>query len=63
MVCGRDKTCPTIFYVDSDGNRLKGDAFFALAVVTLWRVEFWLRRLVEITWIFRILPCLILLIE
>jgi 20S proteasome alpha/beta subunit len=27
MICGWDKTGPTIFYVDSDGNRLKGDAF------------------------------------
>jgi 20S proteasome subunit beta 5 len=27
MICGWDKTGPTIFYVDSDGNRVKGDAF------------------------------------
>jgi len=27
MICGWDKTGPTIFYVDSDGNRIKGDAF------------------------------------
>jgi 20S proteasome subunit beta 5 len=27
MVCGWDKTGPTIFYVDSDGLRVKGDAF------------------------------------
>ena len=27
MICGWDKTGPTIFYVDSDGNRLRGDAF------------------------------------
>ena len=27
MICGWDKTGPTIFYVDSDGSRLKGDLF------------------------------------
>jgi 20S proteasome subunit beta 5 len=27
MICGWDKTGPTIFYVDSDGNRIKGEAF------------------------------------
>ena len=27
MICGWDKTGPTIFYVDSDGSRLKGDRF------------------------------------
>ena len=27
MICGWDKSGPTIFYVDSDGNRIKGDAF------------------------------------
>jgi 20S proteasome subunit beta 5 len=27
MICGWDKTGPTIFYVDSDGSRLKGDMF------------------------------------
>jgi 20S proteasome subunit beta 5 len=27
MICGWDKTGPTIFYVDSDGTRLKGDIF------------------------------------
>lgn len=27
MICGWDKTGPTIFYVDSDGNRIRGDAF------------------------------------
>ncbi|WVW79394.1 hypothetical protein I302_101363 [Kwoniella bestiolae CBS 10118] len=27
MVCGWDKTGPCIFYVDSDGQRLKGDLF------------------------------------
>jgi len=27
MVCGWDKTGPAIFYVDSDGTRLKGDLF------------------------------------
>ncbi|GAA5873757.1 hypothetical protein JCM8547_005941 [Rhodosporidiobolus lusitaniae] len=27
MVCGYDKTGPNIFYVDSDGTRLKGDMF------------------------------------
>lgn len=27
MICGWDKTGPTIFYVDSDGNRVRGDAF------------------------------------
>jgi 20S proteasome subunit beta 5 len=27
MICGWDKTGPAIFYVDSDGSRLKGDVF------------------------------------
>ncbi|KAH9981345.1 N-terminal nucleophile aminohydrolase [Lactifluus volemus] len=27
MICGWDKTGPAIFYVDSDGSRLKGDLF------------------------------------
>lgn len=27
MICGWDKTGPAIFYVDSDGTRLKGDLF------------------------------------
>ena len=27
MICGWDKTGPTVFYVDSDGTRLKGDLF------------------------------------
>ncbi|KAJ3541356.1 hypothetical protein NMY22_g3919 [Coprinellus aureogranulatus] len=27
MICGWDKTGPSIFYVDSDGTRLKGDLF------------------------------------
>jgi 20S proteasome alpha/beta subunit len=27
MVCGWDKTGPSVFYVDSDGTRLKGDLF------------------------------------
>lgn len=27
MVCGWDKTGPCIFYVDDDGQRLKGDLF------------------------------------
>lgn len=27
MICGWDKTGPRIFYVDSDGTRLKGDLF------------------------------------
>ncbi|KAG6335202.1 hypothetical protein ID866_3873 [Astraeus odoratus] len=27
MICGWDKTGPAIFYVDSDGTRLKGDMF------------------------------------
>lgn len=27
MICGWDKTGPAIFYVDSDGTRLKGDVF------------------------------------
>ncbi|GAA6037237.1 hypothetical protein JCM8097_008636 [Rhodosporidiobolus ruineniae] len=27
MICGYDKTGPNIFYVDSDGTRLKGDLF------------------------------------
>ena len=27
MICGWDKTGPTIFYVDSEGSRLKGDIF------------------------------------
>ncbi|GBE82129.1 proteasome component pts1 [Sparassis latifolia] len=27
MICGWDKTGPAIFYVDSDGTRLKGDIF------------------------------------
>lgn len=27
MVCGWDKTGPNIFYVDSDGTRLKGNMF------------------------------------
>jgi len=27
MICGWDKTGPQIFYVDSDGSRLKGDIF------------------------------------
>ncbi|KAJ7589462.1 20S proteasome subunit [Mycena floridula] len=27
MICGWDKTGPTIYYVDSDGSRLKGDLF------------------------------------
>jgi Proteasome subunit len=27
MICGWDKSGVPIFYVDSDGNRLKGDAF------------------------------------
>ena len=27
MICGWDKTGPTVFYVDNDGTRLKGDLF------------------------------------
>lgn len=27
MICGWDKTGPCVFYVDSDGTRLKGDVF------------------------------------
>ena len=27
MICGWDKTGPSVFYVDSDGTRLKGDLF------------------------------------
>jgi 20S proteasome subunit beta 5 len=27
MICGWDKTGPAVFYVDSDGTRLKGDLF------------------------------------
>lgn len=27
MICGWDKTGPQVFYVDSDGTRLKGDVF------------------------------------
>lgn len=27
MICGWDKTGPTIFYVDSDGSRVKGNLF------------------------------------
>lgn len=27
MICGWDKTGPALFYVDSDGSRLKGDLF------------------------------------
>lgn len=27
MICGWDKTGPAVFYVDSDGTRLKGDIF------------------------------------
>lgn len=27
MICGWDKTGPALFYVDSDGTRLKGDVF------------------------------------
>ncbi|KZV84268.1 20S proteasome subunit, partial [Exidia glandulosa HHB12029] len=27
MICGWDKTGPAVFYVDSDGTRLKGDVF------------------------------------
>lgn len=27
MICGWDKTGPALFYVDSDGTRLKGDLF------------------------------------
>lgn len=27
MICGWDKTGPAVFYVDSDGARLKGDLF------------------------------------
>jgi 20S proteasome alpha/beta subunit len=27
MICGWDKTGPAIFYVDSDGSRLKGNLF------------------------------------
>ena len=27
MICGWDKTGPSVFYVDSDGARLKGDLF------------------------------------
>jgi len=27
MICGWDKTGPQVFYVDSDGTRLKGDLF------------------------------------
>ncbi|CAO1626965.1 unnamed protein product [Sympodiomycopsis kandeliae] len=27
MICGWDKTGPALFYVDSDGSRLKGDVF------------------------------------
>lgn len=27
MICGWDKTGPALFYVDSDGQRLKGDLF------------------------------------
>lgn len=27
MICGWDKTGPTVYYVDSDGTRLKGDLF------------------------------------
>lgn len=27
MICGWDKTGPAIFYVDSDGDRFKGDVF------------------------------------
>ena len=27
MICGWDKTGPAIFYVDSDGSRVKGDLF------------------------------------
>ena len=27
MVCGWDKTGPALYYVDSDGTRLKGDLF------------------------------------
>lgn len=27
MICGWDKTGPAIFYVDSDGSRMKGDLF------------------------------------
>ena len=42
MICGWDKTGPTIFYVDSDGNRFKGDTFcvgsgqtFAYGIINL----------------------------
>lgn len=27
MICGWDKTGPALFYVDSDGQRLKGNLF------------------------------------
>lgn len=27
MICGWDKTGPALFYVDSDGQRMKGDVF------------------------------------
>ena len=27
MICGWDKTGPALFYVDSDGTRMKGDIF------------------------------------
>lgn len=27
MICGWDKTGPALFYVDSDGTRLRGDVF------------------------------------
>ena len=27
MICGWDKTGPALFYVDSDGTRMKGDLF------------------------------------
>jgi 20S proteasome alpha/beta subunit len=27
MICGWDKTGPALYYVDSDGSRLKGDVF------------------------------------
>lgn len=27
MICGWDKTGPALFYVDSDGTRLRGDLF------------------------------------
>ena len=27
MICGWDKTGPALYYVDSDGTRLKGDVF------------------------------------